>query len=132
MVRVQILKNTLPPVTMPHDVTTLDILTDKVNVPDDETTYWCHVQKLSSKFEIKHHVLQYEAIIQNGNEGLVHHMEVFHCMAPAKEEIPIYVGSCFAVERPETTMVCKRVLAAWAMGAKPFIYPEVSKKVDSC
>lgn len=53
-------------------------------------------------------------------------MEVFHCIADAKEEIPMYVGSCFAPNRPPTTQVCKRVIAAWAMGAKAFIYPEVS------
>lgn len=52
-------------------------------------------------------------------------MEVFHCVAPVNEEIPLYVGSCFAPERPEATKVCKRVIAAWAMGAKAFIYPEV-------
>lgn len=67
---------------------------------------------------------KYESVIQKGNEGLVHHMEVFRCMAPANEEIPIYIGSCFDPERPKKTQVCKRVLAAWAMGANPFAYPE--------
>lgn len=52
-------------------------------------------------------------------------MEVFHCIAPVNEEIPLYIGSCFAPERPKSTQVCKRVLAAWAMGANPFTYPEV-------
>lgn len=52
-------------------------------------------------------------------------MEVFRCMASGNDEIPLYVGSCFADERPKGTQVCKRVLAAWAMGASPFTYPEV-------
>lgn len=68
-------------------------------------------------------LFQYEALIEN--EGVVHHMEVFHCVAPVDKEIPMYIGSCFASERPESTQVCKRVLAAWAMGATAFTYPEV-------
>nr|CAD7196176.1 unnamed protein product [Timema douglasi] len=67
---------------------------------------------------------QFEAVVQEGNEALVHHMEVFHCVAPPDQNIPEYKGPCFAPQRPETTQVCKRVLAAWAMGAPPFVYPE--------
>lgn len=52
-------------------------------------------------------------------------MEVFHCLAPPEKKIPTYNGSCFAPERPTSTEVCKRVLAAWAMGATAFTYPEV-------
>lgn len=52
-------------------------------------------------------------------------MEVFHCEADSQEEIPLYIGNCFAEDRPAATKVCKRVLAAWAMGAPPFTYPEV-------
>nr|CAD7448509.1 unnamed protein product [Timema bartmani] len=66
----------------------------------------------------------FEAVVQEGNEALVHHMEVFHCVAPPDQNIPEYKGPCFAPQRPETTQVCKRVLAAWAMGAPPFVYPE--------
>lgn len=55
-------------------------------------------------------------------------MEVFHCIASVNEEIPLYIGSCFAADRPKSTHVCKRVLAAWAMGAPPFTYPEVNIK----
>lgn len=55
-------------------------------------------------------------------------MEVFYCEAGANEVIPVYVGSCFAEDRPEKTKACKRVIAAWAMGARAFSYPKVSKK----
>jgi len=70
-------------------------------------------------------VPQYEAVIQPGNEALVHHMEVFHCEAPHTQVMPEYQGPCVSPQRPEVTKVCKRVLAAWAMGALPFSYPEV-------
>ncbi|KAF5288049.1 hypothetical protein FQR65_LT12099 [Abscondita terminalis] len=124
MVRVQLLKNTQVNSQLPIKHKTVEILADKVRVPSTDTTYWCHVHKLPNEYYNKHHVIQFEAIIQEGNEGLVHHMEVFHCVAPPEEVIPLYRGSCFASDRPEATQVCKRVVAAWAMGAKPFTYPE--------
>lgn len=58
MVRVQLLKNTQISTNLPPDVITLDLLTDQVKVPDDDTTYWCHVHKLPEELIDKHHVLQ--------------------------------------------------------------------------
>ncbi|XP_018564071.1 tyramine beta-hydroxylase [Anoplophora glabripennis] len=124
MVRIHLLKNINAVSDLPSHVKTLDILADKVKVPSDETTYWCHVFKLPEEYSAKHHIYQYESNIQESNQGLVHHMEVFHCETAANEEIPLYIGNCFAKERPPKTQVCKRVLAAWAMGAPPFTYPE--------
>lgn len=113
----------LPP--PPPDVRSLVITNSKVAVPAAETTYWCRVTRLPRHFQQKHHVLQFGAAIQAGSESLVHHIELFHCEAPANEIIPLYEGSCTAEDRPEATRVCKRVIAAWAYGAGPFIYPEV-------
>lgn len=53
-------------------------------------------------------------------------MEVFHCETGADNQMPLYRGPCFSDKRPYKTQVCKKVLAAWAMGADPFVYPEVS------
>lgn len=52
-------------------------------------------------------------------------MEVFHCEAMAEKAISLYNGPCFAASRPKDTEVCKKVMAAWAMGATPFKYPKV-------
>jgi len=52
-------------------------------------------------------------------------MEVFHCESSADNRIPLYSGPCFSEKRPYKTQVCKKVMAAWAMGAAPFVYPEV-------
>ncbi|KAF7263997.1 hypothetical protein GWI33_000785 [Rhynchophorus ferrugineus] len=124
MNRVTLLKNLDANTELPRYVTTLDLSTDKVRVPPIETTYWCRVFKLPKEFHKKHHIYQYEANIQDTSEGLVHHMEIFHCEADPDKEIPLYNGDCFSPDRPQETMVCKRVLAAWAMGALPFTYPE--------
>lgn len=52
-------------------------------------------------------------------------MEVFHCESNADTKIPLYSGPCFSKKRPFKTQVCKKVMAAWAMGAPAFVYPEV-------
>ncbi|XP_071450350.1 dopamine beta-hydroxylase [Hetaerina americana] len=133
MVRVQLLKTLGPRPLRAEDVPatpseahtwSLEVRADKVKVPSGETTYWCHVHRLPDQLRDKHHVVQYEPVIQAGNEPLVHHMEVFHCELPQNVEVPSYRGSCSDPQRPELTMPCKRVLAAWAMGAGPFVYPE--------
>lgn len=58
MVRVQLLKNTNVDYTVPNDAKDVDILTDKVEVPAEETTYWCHVHKLPEEMSEKYHILR--------------------------------------------------------------------------
>ena len=62
-----------------------------------------------------------------GNEHLLHHMEVFHCVPDGSdgndEEFPIWSGPCGSESAPEKLNQCKKVLAAWALGAGPFTYP---------
>nr|CAG4643806.1 EOG090X0318 [Lepidurus arcticus] len=120
--RTRLLQILAPP--LPSDAKPLLVNARFVRVPADETTYWCHVTALPPEFSRKHHIVQFEAAIQPGHESLVHHMEVFHCVAPANEPIPEYRGPCTGPNRPAATQVCKKVLAAWAFGAGPFAYPE--------
>ena len=60
-----------------------------------------------------------------GNEHLLHHMEVFHCVPQQGEnaDFPIWSGPCGSDEAPQKLIQCKKVLAAWAIGAGPFTYP---------
>lgn len=69
--------------------------------------------------------MQFESVIEDNSRGIVHHMEVFHCESGAENQMPLYRGPCFSEKRPYKTQVCKKVMAAWAMGAAPFVYPEV-------
>lgn len=47
----------------------------------------------------------------------MHHMEVFHCEVDAAKKLPSWNGPCQSPSKPEILEPCKRVLAAWAMGA---------------
>ncbi|XP_050050808.1 dopamine beta-hydroxylase-like [Dermacentor andersoni] len=122
--RAQLLKVMEEPPPFPSDTKFANFLNDKVKVPGQETTYWCRLLKLPSDFGYKKHIVKYEANIQKGNEALVHHMELFHCEAPVDEILPPWNGPCNSPDRPEPLDRCKRVIAAWAMGAPPLAYPE--------
>ena len=98
------------------------VLSDNVSLPTMDTFYACSVHKLPPQLQRKHHVVRYEADIQRGNEDVVHHMEVFHC-PPAPEPPPLWSGRCDDPEAPSQLSQCKKVLAAWAIGAGPFSYP---------
>ncbi|GBL79541.1 Dopamine beta-hydroxylase [Araneus ventricosus] len=122
--RVQLLKNVMPNPPFPEDTKTITIHNNKVAVPNVETTYYCTLHLLPPEFENKNHIIQYSSAIQEGNEGLVHHMEVFHCEVEADKKLPPWNGPCTSPAKPKILEACKRVLAAWAMGALPFTYPE--------
>lgn len=109
----------LPPGTMG-----IKFVGNHTKVPSNETTYWCTLHTFPKEIqEVKHHVIQYQAVIQNGSESLVHHMELFHCEVPVSTELPFYEGLCSSHSRPKELDSCKRVIAAWAMGAEALVYP---------
>ncbi|KAG0710175.1 Dopamine beta-hydroxylase [Chionoecetes opilio] len=124
MVRVELLKPNLPQLALGDDVLVLEVHSQKVRVPSEETTYWCTVERLPEAFTEKHHVLEFGPVIEAGNEDVVHHMELFHCEYPPGVTVPKYQGPCAAPDRAPEIDACKRVLAAWAMGASRFVYPQ--------
>ncbi|KAL1785947.1 dopamine beta-hydroxylase [Sigmodon hispidus] len=120
--RVQLLKSEFPTPAMPSDVQTMEIRAPNILIPDNETTYWCFVTELPQGFS-RHHIIMYEAVVTEGNEALVHHMEVFQC-ADEFKSFPHYSGPCESKMKPDRLDYCRHVLAAWALGAKAFYYPE--------
>ncbi|XP_008068990.1 dopamine beta-hydroxylase [Carlito syrichta] len=120
--RVQLLKPDIPIPAMPSDTRTMEIRAPNVLIPGQETTYWCYITELPHGFS-RHHIVMYEPIITEGNEALVHHMEVFQC-ALEFETVPHFNGPCDSKMKPERLNHCRHVLAAWALGAKAFYYPE--------
>ncbi|XP_072906327.1 dopamine beta-hydroxylase [Hemitrygon akajei] len=120
--RVQLLKPDIHTPALPSDVKVLEVLAPNVTIPDQETTYWCHISHLPSNFP-EHHIVMYEPVISKGNEAIIHHMEVFQC-APQFDQMPAYNGPCDSKMKPAKLNYCRHVLAAWAMGAQAFYYPK--------
>ncbi|CAB0007638.1 unnamed protein product, partial [Nesidiocoris tenuis] len=115
------IRSTLVPPPHPPSTWTFTPTVKNVRVPDSDTTYWCHTVRLPDRLKQKHHVIQAESHLSKGNEGLVHHMEFFHCEV-SKGTIPQYSGPCD--DKPAELKACSKVITAWAMGATPFIYPK--------
>ncbi|KAM8802416.1 dopamine beta-hydroxylase [Rhynchonycteris naso] len=120
--RVQLLKPNISVPALPSDTRTMEIRAPDVLVPGQETTYWCYLTELPEGFS-RHHIVMYEPIVTKGNEALVHHMEVFQCAAEF-ESFPRFSGPCESKMKPNRVNYCRHVLAAWALGAKAFYYPE--------
>ena len=90
-----------------------------------ETTYWC------TRFELppevmarRHHIIRFDGVVSPQSEGVVHHMELFHCDVDAKTKIPAFNGVCTSEQKPMGLTPCRRVIGAWAMGATNFTYPK--------
>jgi len=132
MKRVQLIAKRVPKSTTRSS--THDIRVEAFNIPAKETTYWCKLFKLPHKFESrKFHITKYEAVIGQGNDHIVHHMELFNCAnldpLQTKELHDLYenggwAGECSGQSRPRASDPCKRVIMAWAMGAQPLEYPQ--------
>ncbi|XP_044124184.1 dopamine beta-hydroxylase [Bufo gargarizans] len=120
--RVQLLKPDIPTAHLPKDMITMDVLSPDVIIPDKETTYWCYITELPEDFP-KNHIVMYEPVITEGHEAIVHHMEVFQC-SEEYDTFPHYSGPCDSKMKPHRLDYCRHVLAAWAMGAQAFYYPD--------
>lgn len=122
--------------TVKHQHSVAEFKVDNYKIPAQETTYWCKLFKLDERFESRrYHITKYEAIIEDGNEHVVHHMELFNCAnLNSKQESDLkdlyenkggWSGECNNLNtRPKETEACRRVILAWAMGAHPLEYPE--------
>ena len=107
----------IPPLLNPDDVHTIEFKTSKIIIPSADTTYWCKIHKFPDSFKQKRHIVRYESVIQPGNEQLVHHMELYMCVVNANQEVPNYNGQCTGSQVPSILSKCRKVVAAWAMGA---------------
>lgn len=59
MQRTQLLKNPeVRNIKMPKETQTIEFKVDHVQVPSDDTTYWCHVMKLPEYLSEVHHIIQ--------------------------------------------------------------------------
>ncbi|CAF0960166.1 unnamed protein product [Adineta steineri] len=125
--RVQLLKSQASFTPVPNDEPHVEFLNQDVLIPDVETTYWCTRFELPQNIMAeKHHIIRFDGIVSPQSEGVVHHMELFHCDVDVKMKIPEYNGVCTSEQKPMGLTPCRRVIGAWAMGATNFTYPEVT------
>lgn len=128
MIRVQLLKSNAISNDFKNNVLKnseyFEIKNKNARIPGVDTTYWCLAHKLENRFKQKHHIVAFEGIIDERNVGIVHHMELFHCASDPTETMKTFSGVCTSEEKPRGLKQCRNVIAAWAMGASTFIYPD--------
>eukprot|EP01084_Bolivina_argentea_P203172 347041_1 len=116
-----------PFVERPSDADYTDILQPEVNVPSDDTTYWCTLFEVSDLPDIQH-IVEIEPIIEEGNEGIVHHFALSIC--PTQFVDPEYVGTQWDCSQqanmPTNKSHCEAgyIMYAWAVGGGTFYFPE--------
>ncbi|CAF0755135.1 unnamed protein product [Rotaria sordida] len=123
--RVQLLKTRVKFRQIPDEDPHIDFLNQDVTIPNVETTYWCTRFKLPSNIvEKPHHIIRFDGVISPQSNGIVHHMELFHCDVSSDIDIPEYNGVCTSEQKPMGLTPCRRVIGAWALGATNFTYPD--------
>ena len=77
-----------------------EVRTQNVRIPSDDTVYWCVAHKLDDALvKRKHHIVAYEGVIPPDSQGVVHHMELFHCESdPQRDADRSYNGKCLKTE----------------------------------
>ncbi|XP_066265138.1 DBH-like monooxygenase protein 1 [Branchiostoma lanceolatum] len=108
----------------PDDVMVFEAFTQNVHVPSDsDTTYWCSAYRIP-RLERKHHVIKMEAVIQPGNEKLVHHIVLFQCKHDGNESLAHLSGPRCNVVRNALDCRPGRFLLAWATGGNDLSLPD--------
>ncbi|KAH9503036.1 DBH-like monooxygenase protein 1 [Bulinus truncatus] len=105
--------------SLSDDVIVLDFRTSEFQVPTDYMYYNCRYIKMDIP-PVKHHLIKYEPVIQAGNEGLVHHANLFYCrlLGDPSEELNKDVN-CNTLPQDNCEM-----FVTWSAGGKPFTYPD--------
>ncbi|XP_067938800.1 DBH-like monooxygenase protein 1 homolog [Watersipora subatra] len=112
--------------SLPDDIQTFDITARNFSVPAEDTIYYCDFQAPPDLDEV-HHVVGFEPVITEGNEGLVHHIIMYACYGLTEELVGNYskIGSlCTAAEMPEFSSFCNAIVMGWAVGGGTVYYPE--------
>ncbi|CAD6189154.1 unnamed protein product [Caenorhabditis auriculariae] len=104
-----------------NDAFDFEVIADHAEIPTETTNYWCIIKPLPVNIQSKkHHIVGMDAVVQPGNEHLVHHMEIFLCL---ENDVQPFSGNCNDPNKPKASRSCSHVIAAWAMGEGPISYP---------
>ena len=99
-----------------------EIRANNVRLPnDDHTHYFCQIFK-APELEVKHHMVGFEPVIQDGHENYVHHMVLYECHVPTEgatssDWFEAHVGgeghACYSPNMPQEWSFCLAT-NAWA------------------
>lgn len=106
------------------------ITNDRVTIPGRDTTYWCKVYKLDDRFKSKHHIIAYESVITDTSKGVVHHMELFHCITDPSNDKKSYNGPCNSEEKPSGLTQCRKVIASYFLNHSHILNSKIYNNIN--
>lgn len=113
----------LPP--DPSDLQSFTVAVNNVNIPADDTTYWCAATQLPLEVqEQERYITRFSPRITDNDFELVHHMLIFIC--DLDETDVGRQGICFSGGLGDRIDECtsSQLIGAWAVGGEDFVYPE--------
>ena len=114
------------PVELENDIDYFDILMDNVSIPEADTTYYCKLFELP-QLNDTHHIVKFEPIVEEGNEGLVHHLLAYACHDwMVRDGDAGTEGLCDNAFQNMPANQCRggQMIYAWAIGAEALYMPE--------
>ncbi|KAL9974729.1 hypothetical protein ACROYT_G011808 [Oculina patagonica] len=110
---------------LPDDTKSFNFTVNKTALPTRRTTYWFRVFEFP-KLQKRHDVIKIDPIIQEGNEGVVHHMVVYECKDDFPRSNLSYEGFLGSPDMPPAVDECHGTsfFAVWAIGGQSFYFPE--------
>ncbi|XP_078364957.1 DBH-like monooxygenase protein 1 [Oculina patagonica] len=110
---------------LPDDTKSFNFTVNKTALPSTRTTYWYNVFEFP-KLQKRHDIIKIDPIIQEGNEGVVHHMLLYECKDDFPRSNLSYEGFLGSPDMPPAVKECigYSTFAAWAIGGQSFYFPE--------
>ena len=117
-------------VELEDDVDFIDLTMTNWSVSSEDTTYICKLFELPI-FEETQHVVMFEPIVEEGNEGTVHHVTFYSCPEDRVNGtvLDTHAGVCdewHELNMPSEDCRDSRLEYAWAIGGKAQYYPKVA------
>ncbi|XP_008207690.1 MOXD1 homolog 1 [Nasonia vitripennis] len=103
-----------------------DVKLNQFSVPNNsDTTYWCKIFK-APKLQRKHHMIGYTPLVEEANEGLVHHVILYECASDPilAEHSRMHGAHCYSPTMPVQWASCLQPVLAWARGSRGEWFPE--------
>lgn len=111
---------------IPSNAINLTFLVDNVRVPSADTTYWCTAFDGGAAIGEKvHHILGYDAVVQEHSSEQVHHIVLYHCEPEDFAGITVADVNqpCSTIPKAAQRCLSRTIIAAWAVGGMAFYYP---------
>ena len=109
---------------LPTGYKTYDLLMSSYKVLRRKTAYRCKSFMLPKMSHGKHHLIRIDPIISKGNEGVVHHILLYHCFSMADETFN-EGHDCLSPNMPDYISDCRNnPIHAWAVGGGNFYMPK--------